>query len=526
MNTEETVKKSKAWPFVQARRLLNSSSQDKPILFQSGFGPSGPPHVGTLSEVLRTSMIRKAFEEISSQKTRLVVFSDDRDGMRKIPIAFQNHQQMKEDLGLPLSRVRDPYQEVESFANRNNNKLKTYLDNFKVDYEFISSTHCYEEEVFDETLKVIVERYDEILNIILPTLGLDRRETYSPLLPISPRTGHVLQTRILELNKKDLTLLYREPDGEKVELPITGKNVKLQWHVDWASRWKTFGVDYEMRGKDLSPSFILSSKICKVIGGSPPLSFQYELFLNQDGEKISKTVGGEFSIEEWEKYASKESLQHFIYGKPQSQKRFWPGIIPRVEDAYQHDLIRFEQEPTLENPVWHIHKGTPPKPDKGVTYSILLNITSALTTPDPKVIKKYVQNYTSETIKNERIEKVCNYFEDQVRKELHFRTPTETEKRALLDLAWDMAIFYHFKEPSAEKIQQHLYKLSKNEKFKFSSPKDLFSAVYECILGKTQGPRLGTFIEAYGTKNMSKLIYERLGLIDKNKQSENKKNEN
>ena len=511
------MEKIKAWPFVQAKILLKSLPLNKAALFQSGFGPSGHPHVGTISEAIRTSMVRRAFEEISGRKTRLIVFSDDMDGMRKIPLTFQNHPQMKKDLGLPLSRVQDPYKEFESFADRNNRKLKEYLESFEVDYEFVSSAFCYRNGVFDETLKCVIDKYDEILEIILPTLGPDRRETYSPFLPISPRTGHVLQTRILGINKEDFTLLYKEQDGEEIELPITGKNIKLQWHVDWAARWKTFDVDYEMRGKDLSPSFILSSKICKAIGGKPPCSFQYELFLNKDGEKISKTTGGEFTIDEWERYASKESLQHFIYGKPQSQKRFWAGIIPRIEDTYQHDLVKYESNPTFENPVWHIHKGNPPKPDKGASYSILLNVTSALTTPDPKVINKYVQNYTSDITDNEKIEKVCNYFEDQVRQSLHFRPPTEQERRALLALAWDMAIFYHFKVTSADKIQQHLYKLSKDETYNFSSPKDFFSSVYECILGKSQGPRLGTFIEAYGLKNMSQLIYERLGLRDEQK---------
>ncbi|HLS19604.1 MAG TPA: lysine--tRNA ligase, partial [Paracoccaceae bacterium] len=309
----EAAMNSRAWPFEEARKLIkryqNKAPEKGHVLFETGYGPSGLPHIGTFGEVARTTMVRRAFEMISDIPTRLLCFSDDMDGLRKVPTNVPNREELEQDLHLPLTRVRDPFGCHESFGHHNNALLRQFLDSFGFEYEFASSTEYYRAGRFDEMLMVALERYDAIMKIMLPTLGPERQKTYSPFLPVSPKTGHVLQVPTLERNPAKGTIVYEEPDGERVEIPVTGGHVKMQWKPDWALRWAALGVDYEMAGKDLIDSVRESSRICRALGQTPPEGFNYELFLDGEGQKISKSRGNGLSIEEWLSYASPESLQ-------------------------------------------------------------------------------------------------------------------------------------------------------------------------------------------------------------------------
>ena len=358
---------SKAWPFVEARELLKKRQKllEKKgyALFQTGYGPSGLPHIGTFGEVCRTTMVIQAFKKISDIPTKLFTFSDDMDGLRKVPENISNKEVLEKNLHKPLTSVPDPFGKFNSFGEHNNEMLKSFLDQFGFSYEFKSSTVLYKSGVFDETLKLILSNYDKIMNIILPTLGPERRKSYSPFLPICPETGHVLEVAILEKNIASHEIVY-ESNGKKFSTPITGGNCKLQWKVDWAMRWHALEVDFEMYGKDLIPSAELSYEICKVLGHKPPSGFYYELFLDEKGEKISKSKGNGISIEDWLKYASPESLALYMYQNPQRAKKLYPQVIPKAVDEYLSFLDKFSEQPMKEqlgNPVWHVHDGNPPQ---------------------------------------------------------------------------------------------------------------------------------------------------------------------
>jgi lysyl-tRNA synthetase class 1 len=349
-----------------AEALAAHPSLARPVIFETGYGPSGLPHIGTFQEVARTTMVRTAFRALTADAwaTELICFSDDMDGLRKVPDNVPNHQMLMEDLHKPLTEVRDPFGEHDSFGRHNNARLRAFLDRFGFDYTFLSSTDCYRSGRFDETLRRALERFDDIQAVMLPTLGPERRATYSPFLPISPSSGKVLQVPTLERDAARGTIVFEDEDGTRVETPVTGGRVKLQWKPDWAMRWAALGVDYEMSGKDLIDSVKASSRICKALGGEPPEGFNYELFLDQNGEKISKSKGNGLSMEDWLRYGAPESLAYYVFGSPRSAKRLHFDVIPRAADEYLQQLEAFpKQEPDkqLENPVWHVHAGSPPE---------------------------------------------------------------------------------------------------------------------------------------------------------------------
>ena len=374
---------AKAWPFEEARRLLKRIEKTPPakgyVLFETGYGPSGLPHIGTFGEVARTTMVRRAFELLSDVPTKLLCFSDDMDGLRKVPSNVPNRERMEEDLHLPLTRVRDPFGTHESFGHHNNARLRAFLDRFGFEYEFASATEYYRSGRFDAMLLRALERYDRIMEIMLPSLGAERQATYSPFLPVSSKTGRVLQVPTLERNVAKGTIVYEEPNGERVEVPVTGGHVKLQWKPDWAMRRAALGVDYEMHGKDLIPSAELGVELCAALGERPPELMAYELFLDETGQKISKSKGNGLSMEEWLTYASPESLSLFMFGKPKTAKRLYFDVIPKAEDEYHAHLRAFPEQDAaarLGNPAWHIHGGQPPRSDMVVPFSMLLNLAS------------------------------------------------------------------------------------------------------------------------------------------------------
>ena len=503
----EFAEKSNAWPFAEARalnkRLAGNSTDKGYVLFETGYGPSGLPHIGTFGEVARTAMVRHAFGLLSDLPTRLFAFSDDMDGLRSVPGNVPAQEMMAGHIGKPLTAVPDPFGTHDSFGAHNNARLMAFLDRFGFDYEFKSATECYRSGLFDQVLLTILERFDAVINVILPTLGAERRATYSPFLPLCPKTGRVLQVPVIERNPAAGTIVYQDEDGGKVEVPVTGGHCKLQWKVDWAMRWRALDVDYEMSGKDLIDSVNLSGKINRIIGGTPPAGFTYELFLDENGEKISKSRGNGLTMEEWLRYATPESLALFMYQKPKAAKRLYFDVIPRNVDDYLAHLSSLpDQEPAkrLDNPAWHIHKGQPPAGEAGLGYNIILNLASVCHTEDKDVLWHFISRYRPDAtpenapILNDLIAYAINYYRDFVKPNKHYRQATDMEREALADLA-ETLLSLPGECPAAD-IQTQVYEVGKRHPF--ADLKAWFQALYEVLLGQQTGPRMGSFIALYG----------------------------
>jgi lysyl-tRNA synthetase class 1 len=515
---------ARAWPFEEARKVIKrlekaKGGAEKTVIFETGYGPSGLPHIGTFGEVARTAMVRHAFEVLTEGriKTRLVCFSDDMDGLRKVPDNVPNQAMLRAHLDKPLSAVPDPFSnEYPSFAAHNNARLRRFLDRFGFDYEFLSATECYRAGRFDAALLKMLKVYDEVMDIILPTLGPERRATYSPFLPISPRTGKVLQVPMIERHPQAGTVVYVDPDsGEEVVTPVTGGRVKAQWKADWALRWTALGVDYEMCGKDLIDSVTLSSRICRALGGTPPENFVFELFLDHDGSKISKSKGNGLTIEEWLTYASPESLSLFMFQKPRAAKRLYFDVIPKAVDEYLAFLGSYpKEEPKaqLENPAWHIHSGVPPQAELPISFALLLNLVSVSNAEDKATlwgfIRKYAGGATPEQypILDQLVGYALAYYRDFVKPEKTYRQPTEMERKALQGLSDELA-----KAPpgaGAEELQNIVYAVGKAHAFE--PLRAWFAALYEVLLGQSQGPRFGGFIQLYGVEQTRALIAKAL----------------
>ncbi len=540
MSLRDAASESKAWPFEEARKLvarIEKSGQDK-VLFETGYGPSGLPHIGTFGEVARTSMVRHAFEFLTGGKieTRLLAFSDDMDGLRKVPDNVPNQEELAKHLGKPLTRVPDPFGSPHgSFGAANNARLRAFLDRFGFEYEFASSTDYYTSGRFDEMLLRMLEVHDKVLDIILPTLGPERRATYSPFLPVCARTGVVLQVPVIERKVAEGTIIYVDPEtGEKVETPVTGGHVKCQWKADWALRWAALGVDYEMAGKDLIDSVRLSSRIVAALGGQPPEGFNYELFLDEQGQKISKSKGNGMTIEEWLTYASQESLSLFMFQKPREAKRLYFDVVPRAADEYLQFLGAFgrqDDKNRLGNPVWHIHRGEPPAPEvlnhggeneTSVSFAMLLNLVTVANSEDKGVVwgflRRYAANATPDT--HPRLDALVGfaiaYYRDFVRPQKSYRLPDDDERAALQAL--DAALAAMPADASGEDIQTTLYDVARpipryqNMKAKGATPErpgvsnDWFSMLYQVLLGENRGPRFGSFVALYGIGETRELI--------------------
>ncbi len=513
--------KTNSWPFFEAKRVLKRFSKDKQnksiVTFQTGYGPSGLPHIGTFGEVVRTNMVRTAFSFLSEIPTRLICFSDDLDGLRKVPTNVPSPEKLEEDLNLPLTKVRDPFEKFNSFGDYNNAKLKEFLDNYNFDYNFESATKNYKDGIFDNALLKILENYEKIMEVILPSLREERKKTYSPFLPISPINGKVLQVAIEKIDKIKGTITYKEPSGEDIELSVKSGNVKLQWKPDWAMRWFALDVDYEMFGKDLIPSAELAAKICRIIGGKPPELLNYELFLDENGQKISKSKGNGLSIEDWLRYANQESLSFFMFQKPKTAKRLYFDIIPKMVDDYHQSLNKFinqKKEEKVNNPVWHIHAGTPPTSNMIINFSMLLNLVSASGSEDEKTLWTFIKRYKPNIVASEHpdlekaVKYAINYYQDFVKPTKKFRKATLVERDALIDLYSKLKNLNSVSE--IQEIQTLLFSVGKDHNF--DSLKDWFSAFYEVILGTKSGPRLGGFISIYGIEETRTLIFNRLGL--------------
>src|SRR5438067_3368604 len=502
------AEQSNAWPFEQAKQIV-ARLQKKPkdeVLFSTGYGPSGLPHIGTFGEVARTTMVRHAFRVLTEDKikTRLIAFSDDMDGLRKVPDNVPNKEMLSEHLGKPLTQVPDPFGTHESFGAHNNARLRAFLDTFGFNYEFASSTDYYKSGKFDATLLLMLERIDRVMAIMLPSLREERAATYSPFLPISPRTGVVLQVPILAHDALAGTVSYEDPDNnERVTVPVTGGHCKLQWKPDWAMRWFALGVDYEMAGKDLIDSVKLSGKICAALGGLPPEGFNYELFLDEHGQKISKSKGNGLTIDEWLRYAPPESLSLFMYREPKAAKRLYFDVIPRHVDEYQQLLEAYERQDArqrLSNPVWHIHEGHPPKPEMPISFSMLLTLVASSNAENAETLWGFIGRYrpgvTPQTHPkfDALVRYAIHYFRDFVLPQKRFREPSESERAALLYLRDALAQLPA--DASAEDIQQVVYEVGRREPFLDKTGKiktkdgkpgvalDWFNMLYQVLLGQ------------------------------------------
>ncbi|MHA7885847.1 MULTISPECIES: lysine--tRNA ligase [Roseicyclus] len=532
---------SKAWPFEEARAVLKRYENAPPekgyVLFETGYGPSGLPHIGTFGEVLRTTMIRRAFEVISDIPTRLICFSDDLDGMRKVPGNVPNQDELRTHLQKPLTSVPDPFGEYESFGHHNNAMLRRFLDTFGFEYEFYSATEFYRTGQFDEVLKRACERYDAIMKVMLKSLREERQQTYSIFLPIHPETGRVLYVPMKEVNAADHTITFDDEDGREWTLPVTGGNVKLQWKPDFGARWAALGVDFEMYGKDHSTNTPIYDAICEILGQPAPHHFTYELFLDENGQKISKSSGNGISIDEWLSYASTESLSYFMFGKPKTAKRLYFDVIPKAVDEYHQQLRAYPGqtvEQQLANPVYHIHNGDVPESTMVVPFAMLLNLASVSGAEEKEKLWGFIRRYAPEASPegNPDLDQAAGfairYYHDFVKPTRVFRLPTEQEAAAMRELhdclgdadkALDVIARKNAQEggeadlPAVdwqddEFLQSIVFAIGKTHGFE--PLRAWFSGLYEVLLGASQGPRFGGFIALYGIEETRALIAQGL----------------
>jgi lysyl-tRNA synthetase class 1 len=541
------AREAKSWPFEQARILLDrivrlrlsDAERDlaatlfaqgkfleavaalpaltRPVVFQCGYGASGLPHLGTFGEATRPTIVRNAFRALTEDAipTTLIVFSDDMDGLRKIPDNVPNRQMLEEDRDKPVTRVRDPFGEHESFGHHNNARLRAFLDGFGFDYTFMSSTDCYTSGRFDEVLLRVLDRFDKIQAIMLPTLGEERRATYSPFLPISPKSGRVLQAPTLERNVEKGTIVFADEDGTRTEVPVTGGHVKLQWRPDWAARWTALEVDFEASGKDLVDSVRVSNRVCQALGGTPPEAFHYELFMDENNQKISKSKGNGLTIEEWLRYGTPESLTYYMYQSPKSAKRLFFDVIPKATDEYLQQLDALNRKKAegdnaaqLDNPAWHVHGGAPPEKGSPVSFSLLLNLVSAADASTKDILWAFIGRYLpgatpqSEPLLDKLAGYAIQYYEDFVKPSKRFRAPDARERTAMEALVDKLRTLPAGAD--AEAIQNEVFEVGKAAGFE---PLRLwFAALYEVLLGQSQGPRFGSFVAIFGVDRTIALI--------------------
>ena len=519
MIKKENLDKTSAWPFVEAKKMLRERKsfieKKGKITLQTGYGPSGLPHIGTFGEVARTSMMVNAVNQLTDLPTEIITFSDDMDGLRKVPENVPNQKLLMDNLHKPLTQVPDPFEKFNSFGEHNNEMLKNFLDSFKFKYNFQSSTALYNSGFFNPTLKIILDNYEGIMNIIIPTLGKERQQTYCPFLPICPDTGHVLEIPLLEIDKEKSRIIF-DNKGKKLEASILDGNCKLQWKVDWAMRWYALDIDFEMYGKDLIESAILSTKIINLIGKKNPSGFAYELFLDEKGEKISKSKGNGITIDQWLNYASPESLSLYMYQNPKRAKKLYNEIVPKAVDDYLDCIEKSKKQNELQllmNPVWHVHNGNIPNEDIIMTFSMLLNLVETSNADSKELLWKFVKKYKSDIdekkfpIFDGLVGYAIKYFNDVIKAQKKYKSPSENEKLALQALVKTLEKCTD--EMSPEDIQTLIYSTGKENGYA-ENLRDWFKLIYEVVFGDENGPRMGFFISFFGVKETKELLINKL----------------
>ena len=519
MIKKENLDKNNAWPFVEAKKLLRERKsfieKKGKIILQTGYGPSGLPHIGTFGEVARTSMMVNALKQLTEIPTEIITFSDDMDGLRKVPENVPNQKLLEDNLHKPLTQVPDPFEKFQSFGEHNNEMLKDFLNSFNFKYTFKSSTSLYKSGFFNSTLQLILENYDGIMNIILPTLGKERQKTYCPFLPICPESGHVLEIPVLEIDKNKSKIIF-DNKGKKLEKSILDGNCKLQWKVDWAMRWYALEIDFEMYGKDLIESAILSAKIIKLIGKNNPSGFAYELFLDEKGEKISKSKGNGITIDQWLKYASPESLSLYMYQNPKRAKKLYKEIVPKAVDEYLDFIEKAKKQDELQilmNPVWHVHNGFIPNEDTIMSFSMLLNLVETSNADSKELLWKFVKKYKKNIeeknypIFDALIGYAIKYFNDVIKSQKKYKTPNVDEKLALEALINTLEKCND--QMSPEDIQTLIYSTGKDSGYS-ENLRDWFKLIYEVVFGDENGPRMGFFISFFGVNETKELIIKKI----------------
>ena len=519
MIKKENLDKTSAWPFVEAKKMLRERKsfieKKGKITLQTGYGPSGLPHIGTFGEVARTSMMVNALNQLTDLPTEIITFSDDMDGLRKVPENVPNQKLLNDNLHKPLTQVPDPFEKFNSFGEHNNEMLKNFLDSFKFKYNFQSSTALYNGGFFNPTLKIILDNYEGIMNIIIPTLGKERQKTYCPFLPICPDTGHVLEIPLLEIDKEKSRIIF-DNKGKKLEASILDGNCKLQWKVDWAMRWYALDIDFEMYGKDLIESAILSTKIINLIGKKNPSGFAYELFLDEKGEKISKSKGNGITIDQWLNYASPESLSLYMYQNPKRAKKLYNEIVPKAVDDYLDCIEKSKKQNELQllmNPVWHVHNGNIPNEDIIMTFSMLLNLVETSNADSKELLWKFVKKYKPDIdekkfpIFDGLVGYAIKYFNDVIKAQKKYKSPSENEKLALQALVKTLEKCTD--EMSPEDIQTLIYSTGKENGYA-ENLRDWFKLIYEVVFGDENGPRMGFFISFFGVKETTELLMNKL----------------
>ena len=519
MIKKENFDKTTAWPFVEAKKMLRERKsfieKKGKITLQTGYGPSGLPHIGTFGEVARTTMIVNALKYLTDLPTEIITFSDDMDGLRKVPENVPQKKLLEKSLHKPLTQVPDPFEKFSSFGEHNNEMLKNFLDSFNFEYSFKSSTALYKDGFFNKSLQIILENYDGIMNIILPTLGKERQKTYSPFLPICPETGHVLEIPVIEIIKEKSKIIF-DNKGKKLEISILDGNCKLQWKVDWAMRWYALDVDFEMYGKDLIESAILSSKIINLLGKKNPAGFAYELFLDEKGEKISKSKGNGITIDQWLDFASPESLSLFMYQNPKRAKKLYKEIVPKAVDEYLELIDKSknqDQKQLILNPVWHVHNGQVPKEDMLMTFSMLLNLVETSNADTKEILWKFVKKYKESIyekdypIFDKLISYAIRYFNDVIKQNKKYKKPDENEKKAFEALIHALEKCDDKMLP--EDIQTKIYTVGKENGYK-DNLREWFKLIYEVLFGDTNGPRMGYFISFFGVNETKQLIKDKI----------------
>ena len=519
MIEKDNLDKTNAWPFVEAKKMLRERKSfiDKKgkIILQTGYGPSGLPHIGTFGEVARTSMMVNALKQLTDIPTEIITFSDDMDGLRKVPENVPNQELLNNNLHKPLTQVPDPFEKFASFGEHNNEMLQDFLNKFNFEYNFKSSSVLYKNGFFNPTLQIILENYQGIMDIILPTLGKERQRTYSPFLPICPNTGKVLEIPVLEILKDKSKIIF-DNNGEKLEISILDGNCKLQWKVDWAMRWYALDIDFEMYGKDLIESAILSSRIVKLIGKTNPSGFAYELFLDEKGEKISKSKGNGITIDQWLEYASPESLSLYMYQNPKRAKKLYKEIVPKTVDEYLELIEKAKKQNELQllmNPVWHVHNGKIPKEDTIMSFSMLLNLVETSNADSKELLWKFVKKYKKDISEKDHpifdnlIGYAIKYFNDVIKIQKKYKKANDSEKKALEALIKTLDECNDKMLP--EDIQTLIYSTGKDNGYS-ENLRDWFKLIYEVVFGDENGPRMGFFISFFGVNETKELIKEKI----------------
>lgn len=511
------------WVFAEAQRILDKIGGKTPkkgyVLFETGYGPSGLPHIGTFGEVVRTSFVRYAFSLLAPEiPTKLFCVSDDIDGLRKVPENMPNQDLIKANLGKPLTSVPDPFGTHESYGHHMNARLRSFLDSFGFDYEFISATEKYRSGAFDSTMMLVAKKYDELMALMLPNLGSERQETYSPFMPIDKETGIVIDKGVVAVDKEAGLVRYVGPDGKEKEISVCGGNCKLQWKIDFGARWFSLDVDYEIYGKDHQPNEKIYREICKILGGKPPVNFTYEMFLSETGEKISKSKGNGISVEDWLKYAPAESMSLFMYQKPKTAKRLYFDVIPKAMDEYLafiRDYSNQDEIKKLDNPAFHIHSGKIPIIDFNLNYSLLLNLASACNPENEGVLWGFISKYQaglnpqSSPILAKMVINAINYYNDFIKPNKKFRQATKEEALALNELCETLLKADSALKQDGLELQNLVFAVGKNHGYE-QKMRDWFMALYQILLGQDQGPRVGSFIALFGIENFVKLVKEKL----------------